>query len=138
MRRSNLALAFYLVLVFLSGAVVGAFGYRLYVGANSRTQRLSPEEYRQRYVEAMKKRLQLSDDQVQQLNVILDRTRDRFRRLDNEVMKPQKQAIRNQQIQDITAMLDSEQRAEYEKWRQERAERRKAAGEHGRPPRRPH
>ena len=109
--------------------MVGAFGYRVYMASrfNARAERPKPEEFRQRYIEMMKKRLNLTDDQLGQLNVILDRTRDRFHALDEDVMKPQKQAIRSQQIQDITAILNEQQRAEYEKWLQERAERRKGA-----------
>ena len=54
MRRSNLLIAFYLVLIFASGIVVGAFATHLYtaktVSANP-PPRLTPEEYRREYTQ---------------------------------------------------------------------------------------
>ena len=73
MRRSNLALAFYLLLVFLSGVLAGGFSYRLYTlrASNPRAQPLRPEEFRHRYLMEMRTRLHLSDQQVTQLDSIM-------------------------------------------------------------------
>lgn len=126
MRRSALALAVSLTLVFLSGLAVGAIGYRLYNAESERTQsrRPGPEEYRTRYAEMLESRLSLSEDQVRQLNVILDQTRRRYEELEAKAV-PAWKAVREQQHEEIYAMLDQEQRAEFEKFGQERAERRK-------------
>ena len=126
MRRSGLALAISLTLVFLSGLAVGAIGFRLYKAESGRAQsrRPSPEEYRARYTEMLKSRLKLSEDQAQQLNVILDQTRRRFEDLEAKT-DPEWKAIREQQHEEIFAILDEKQRAEFAKFRQERAERRK-------------
>ena len=126
MKRSSLVLVIYLTLVFLSGMLVGAVGYRLYTAESVRAKprRWSPEEYRLRYMKAMKSRLKLTEDQIQKLNVILDETGKRFTELENRT-KPETRAIHEQQVQDINVVLSGEQRAEYEKMRQERAERRK-------------
>jgi len=53
MKRSGLAAALYVVLVFLSGAVVGIFGYRLYT-ARSVSASVSvpkPADFRKKYVD---------------------------------------------------------------------------------------
>jgi hypothetical protein len=126
MKRSSLIVA--LLLVFLSGVVVGAVGYRLYTAepaaAVAPERRPTPEEYRQRYVEMMKTRLHLSDEQLAQLNAILDETRELFKKYE-EKSKAEKQAIRDHQVAKINAMLTEEQRAEYAKIREEREARRR-------------
>jgi len=128
MRRSRLAVAFYLLLVFLSGAVVGALGYRYY----ARTQgpaarpRPNPEEYRRRYMEEMRSRLKLNDEQARQIDAILDEMRERY--------KAQMHSMQQEQSARIRAVLDPAQQREYEKMRREREERRKWAHT-GAPPR---
>ena len=129
MKRSNLALAISLALVFVSGLLVGALSYRLYstettVTANQ-SRRPSPEEWRQRFVAKATTRLDLSNDQILELNVILDRSKERFNALDGEVYKPQKRAIKEREITEINAMLSDGQRAEYAKWLEEHAARRR-------------
>ncbi len=140
MKRSTAALAGYLVLVFASGVVVGALSYRLYTtgAVAARSTRWSPEEYRRHYVETLTARLKLSEEQVRKLNAILDETRDRYRAMEEEIVRPHKQQIREWQIEAINAMLTDEQRAEYAKFRQERAERRKRAEQKGGSPPRQH
>ena len=129
MKRSKLALAISLALVFISGALVGAFSYRLYstettVTANE-SRRPTPEEWRQRFVAKATTRLKLSDGQILELNAILDRAKERFDALDSEVYKPQKRVIKELEITEINAMLNNEQRAEYSKWLDEHAARRR-------------
>ena len=67
----------------------------------------------------MRTRLKLSDQQVTDLNVVLDSTRDRFRQL-REKERPEVKAIQDDQVARIRVLLSSEQRAEYEKMREER------------------
>jgi hypothetical protein len=124
MRRSSLIVA--LLLVFLSGVVVGAVGYRLYTAepAAATERRPSPEEYRRRYVEMMKTRLHLSEEQLARLNAILDETREMFKQYE-EKSRAEKQAIRDQHVAKVNAMLTEEQRAEYAKIRAEREARRR-------------
>lgn len=124
MSRSRLSVSLYLLLVFLSGALVGALGYRAYVrdGAPPRP-RPSPEEFRRRYMEDMRSRLKLSQEQVKRIDAILDETRDRYR--------AQMRAMQEEQSARIRAVLDPAQQKEYEKMRQEREERRKRAHKQG-------
>jgi len=127
MKRSKLSVALYLLLVFASGVVVGALGHRLYVRENVAPRpRPSPEEFRRRYMEDMRARLKLSEEQVKQIDAILDETRDRYR--------AQMKVMQEEQSMRIRAVLSAEQRSEYDKMRQEREERRKRAHKEGRAP----
>jgi DNA-binding transcriptional MerR regulator len=125
MKPSQLAVAIYAVLTFASGALVGVVGHRLYSASDVRAKSSpprTPEDYRRRYVDEMRTRLKLSDSQLTDLNVILDSTRDRFRQL-REKERPEVKIIQDEQVQRIRAMLDTTQRAEYEKMREEREKR---------------
>ncbi|MCS7315458.1 MAG: hypothetical protein RMI94_07550 [Bryobacterales bacterium] len=120
MRRSRLSVALYLLLVFSSGVLVGALGYRFLAGSPPQPPpRPSPEEFKRRYMEEMRTRLRLSDEQARQIETILDETREKYR--------AHMRAFQEEQTSRIRAVLDEKQRAEYEKMRQEREERRKRA-----------
>ena len=130
MKRSNFTIALYLFLVFASGIVVGAFGFRLYSGtpvAAKTTPRISPEEWRRQYFEEMQSRLKLTPEQMRQLNEISDQSRSRFHDAHekNDAILRQ---IREEQTAKVRAMLTDEQRPEYEKLRAERDARAKAMG----------
>jgi len=120
MKRSN-SVILYLVLVFLSGVLVGIFAYGLYNArsVSAKANPCSPEAVRHRYTDEMKSRLSLRQDQMRELTTILDNTRGRFHAL-REKYHPEVQAIQDEQTDAIRKMLDSHQRAEYEKMRQER------------------
>jgi uncharacterized membrane protein len=132
MPKSKLVVSLYVVVVFLSGVLVGGASYRLYsvttvTGVHNRSNR-SPEDFRRRYVEDMRGRMKLNDQQVTRLQQILDGTRDRFKQL-RETTQPQYDAIQAGQVDQIRAMLDDPQKALYEQWRQERE---KVRRQHGR------
>jgi uncharacterized membrane protein len=131
MKRSQLTVALSLLAVFCSGAVVGAFGHRLYavrsVAADLRTPpRPSPEDWRKQYVQELTTRLKLEQPQVAQLNTILDNTRDRFR-LMKEKSKPEADQIRQDQRNSVRSMLNALQQSEYDRILQERDDKRRAA-----------
>jgi Spy/CpxP family protein refolding chaperone len=125
MKRSSLSTAVYLLLVFLSGIAVGVFANRLYVmnSVSANASSKSPEEWRRKYVEEMRSRLRLSDQQVAQLQPILDETRQRFHDA-HERAKPELKAIQDEQVQKVRSILKDDQKAEFEKFRQEREKRR--------------
>ena len=135
MARSNVSAGLYLVLVFLSGALVGGFGYRLYTMNSvsaSTAPRPKPEDVRKKYMDEMRTRLKLTNAQDSQLTQIMDATRSRFREL-HERTKPQLDAIKAQEKQiqmdhrqEIRAMLNDAQRTEYEKMLEEREKHRQA------------
>jgi len=120
MRRSNLATLVYLLLVFVSGAVVGGFANRLYmmntVKADSAATR-SRTDFRKQYVQEMRTRLHLTDPQVAELQQIMDTTGQHFRDLHK--------SIEDEHVRKVVAMLDDSQKAEYAKMREERDRRRR-------------
>jgi uncharacterized membrane-anchored protein YhcB (DUF1043 family) len=125
MRRSNLYVGLYLFLVFVSGVLVGAIAYRLYsteaVSATKSSARGS-DDYRRQYLEEMRSRLKLRDDQVRQLDAILDATREEYHAI-HQKLAPEMKAVQEEQVQKVLAMLNEAQRAEYQKMREERAKR---------------
>ncbi len=122
MKFTRWTIALYMGVVFLSGAVLGGLGYRLYsessVSANAQR---NPEEFRRRYMDEMRSRLKLSDDQASKLSAILDETRMRFRAT-RDTIEPEMQRIREEQQEKVHTILRPEQIPEYEKMRKERDE----------------
>jgi len=123
MTRRNLPIALYLFLVFVSGAVVGALGYRTYNPPTARSAaKVSPAAWRVQYLDEMHRRLSLNDDQMQKLNVILDETNERFkdaRKKDNDAIEQ----IRQDHFSRVRTILTSDQIPKYEKLHAEREER---------------
>ncbi|MFN3324908.1 MAG: hypothetical protein ACK5AZ_15530 [Bryobacteraceae bacterium] len=126
MKRSTASVALYLTIVFASGVLVGGFGHRLYsvASVDASTAPTTPEEYRQRYVDEMRSRLHLDEEQVQSLHVILDETRVRFHEV-KERYRPEMKEIQDDQVRQIKSILSEEQRLEYDNMREERERRTK-------------
>lgn len=109
----------YFLLVFGSGAVVGALGYRTYNPPVARTVNAPPSDWRKQYVDESKTRLNLTDAQVVQLSAILDDTFAQFsqaRERENQEIG----RIRDEHIAKIRMMLTPEQLPKYEKLHAER------------------
>jgi Spy/CpxP family protein refolding chaperone len=130
MPKSKFSAFISLLLVFLSGSLVGAFAYRLY-SVSSVTAlkqgpppRLSPEEFRRRQVEDVRQKVGLDDQQVAEYNKILDNTRQQFDQL-HDKMNAEGRAIHDQQVAQVNAILRAEQKPLYDKWRSEREAERK-------------
>ena len=128
MLRSKWSAAFYLVLVFLSGALVGGFSYRLYSAATVTAgvpSRPDPVEWRKRYMDEMRTRVHIDAGQEAQIKQILDDTRAAF----DKIRDRERQAYQdeqNAQIAKIFELLRPDQRPLYTKLRAEREARRKA------------
>ena len=128
MKPLRLSVALQLILIFASGALVGGLAYRLYatrrdLSAGPRRPPPGPSErgrpLRDRYVQEMRSRLKLREDQVQKLIAIMDATGHKFfeaKKRSDEAMK----ALHEEQVAQIRAMLDPPQIVEYEKMQQER------------------
>ena len=131
MRRTSLTTAIYVALIFLSGIAVGGFGMRLYTlsSVNANVNPRNPDEFRRRYVAEMRSRLKLTDDQVNQLHPVLDETRQRYRDL-HEKHKPELDAIQNDQVRKIRAILTDAQQPEYTKLLEERERERQQHAKH--------
>ena len=137
MNFSRKTIGLYVGLVFLSGAVLGVFGDRLYTvttvtRAKNATTKLSPEEYRRGYMGFMQKRLNLAEGQVTKLGLIFDETRARMNEV-HERTVPEQQEIQKSQSDKIRALLSPAQQSEYDVVIKERRERMKKAGPRGGP-----
>ena len=117
MKRWNLPITLYLFLVFVSGAVVGALAYRLYSPPAAKSaQRVSPEEWRRRFLDEIHTRVNLTPDQMQKVNAIMDETRARFdsaREKHHQVVDQ----IREEQRAKMRALMTPEQLPKYEQFR---------------------
>lgn len=134
MRPLKLTLVLQLLLVFASGSVVGALGYRLYsrrtaaTDVQARPPRPAPGPRGPGpWIAALQTRLKLSPDQVQKLNAIFDTTGRRFGEARKKAeaqtrknMDPEMDAIHKDQVAQIEAMLDAGQLTEYRKMMNER------------------
>jgi len=134
MPKSRFSAIVSLLLVFLSGALVGAVTHRLYTVSTVRTEdgrtvagpapREDPEVIRKRILADMRQRLTLDDEQVTKLNGIYDETRKRFDELHQKANSETRALWENQTTQ-IRALLRPEQEQKYESYRREREEERK-------------
>jgi len=136
MKLSRAAIAGYVAAVFLCGAVLGAFGFRLYtvstVSANRESAKRppNPEQVRKDILATMQSRLKLSDEQVTKINLIMDDTRARMHEV-HEKSVPEIQQIRREQTDKIRGLLSTEQRATYEEMLKQREQREREKGGHG-------
>src|SRR5215468_5068379 len=81
MPKSRWSAFFSLLLVFLSGALVGGVAHRLYmvktVGGveTDRPRRLDPEEARRQRIQELRDALKLDDQQLKQVGQVFDETK---------------------------------------------------------------
>jgi hypothetical protein len=139
MPKTKLSALLSLLLVFASGILVGAVAYRLYmvrtVAMAPPAPRPSPEEVRRHIVTEMRDRVKLDDQQVQQLNLIFDHTRQEFDALHKKGSQ-ESRAIWDRQRDQVQALLRPDQIPLYEQYQKERdeARRRREQSEHKGPP----
>ena len=129
MKALKLSVVLQLLLIFISGTLVGGLGYRLFAmretPATAKTPPRPPDrgrQSRQRYLDNMRTRLKLRDDQVKTLAEIIDTTGHRFfeeKKRSDAAMK----ALQERHQEQVRAMLDPPQVAEYEKMLAEREKR---------------
>jgi hypothetical protein len=143
MPKSRLSAVLSLLLVFLSGGVLGAFAYRLYSispvqsgkEAGAPPRKLSPDEWRKKYVSDLAFAVKLDARQLAALDGVLDRTRDEVEKLNakmklehdavNEKWHPDREAIHRHQVESVKSLLRPDQLPLYEAFRAERERQRK-------------
>jgi hypothetical protein len=150
MSKSKLSALLSLVLVFASGAVLGAFAYRLYSAtpvlttgnAGGLPPKRGPEEFRKKYTADLTRDVKLDGEQVKKLNGILDQTRAELEKVNQkakpewdalnkerdalrEKWHPDYEAIQNHQVEEITTMLREDQRPLFAAWHAEHERQRK-------------
>jgi len=126
--RSRLTIAFYLVLVFASGILVGVESHRLYATTSTaRAKEDAPQnmsEFRRRYLDGMKTQVGVSDTQLTRINNILDDTKNKVNEL-AALEQPMRDRIQQEHIDQIKDLLTPQQKIAYDNWRaaRERAKR---------------
>ncbi len=125
MSKNKFSAVLSLVLVFLSGILVGAVSYRLYSVSTVNTAtggrppaRPNPEEVRKQRMREMKERVKLDDAQFAQLGDIYDHTRQEFQALKKKGDEEGHQ-IWDHQREAIRAMLRPDQVSLYEQYQKE-------------------
>jgi uncharacterized membrane-anchored protein YhcB (DUF1043 family) len=121
--RTRLRIGFYILLVFVSGVLVGAVSHRLYVTSTVRATTNSPrtlDEVRKNYLADLRARVGVNDQQIAKVNAILDDTKRKFDDLHRSTM-PARDRIQQEQVDAISAVLTPEQKVAYDNWRAERA-----------------
>src|SRR5579884_424157 len=109
MIKSKTSALLSLLLVFLSGCVLGAFSYRLYMvntvasAPGNPPRRPSPEEWRKHYLADLQKHANLTDQQLDKVNGILDEI--------GTETKKEMTSIHDEQIRRINAILNPDQQA---------------------------
>jgi Spy/CpxP family protein refolding chaperone len=127
MKRWNLPIAVYLFLVFVSGGVVGALGYRMYSPPSARSeQHVSPEVMRRQYLDELRTRVNLTPDQMQKMNAIMDETDSSFNQM-HERHHQDFEKIKEEHRAKLRAILTPDQLPKYEQFRTERDAKMKAS-----------
>jgi len=125
MPKSRLIAFLYLLVVFMSGAVVGALTYRLYaVNSLLRSNAIprpkpTPEEVRRHIVSDLRTRVHMDDRQIAEVNRIMDETRDAFHQI-RDAMNQQGRKVHDQQWEKVKALLRPDQKPLYDRWAAER------------------
>jgi hypothetical protein len=116
-----------LLLVFLSGALVGGFASRLMTvnsvisGPPAGTKRPDPEDVRKHLVTEMKDRVKLDDQQVTELQKIFDETRESFGKL-REQSNAEARTLRDRQTERVKAILRADQQPLFDQLHAEHVE----------------
>jgi len=120
MSKSKLSAFLTLLLVFASGAVLGAVAHRLYMvntvmsGMGGAPKRPTPEEFRRRQVDEMRQRVKADDAQIATYNQILDQTKAAFDQTHKQYNAANR-AIWDEQRNKVRAILRPDQVVQYDK-----------------------
>ncbi|HWF46382.1 MAG TPA: hypothetical protein VG168_05210 [Bryobacteraceae bacterium] len=111
MTKSSQGIAWLLaVLLFCSGAAVGALAHRYFSSSNVVN---ASDVMRKRYVDEMQSRLSLTPTQVNQLQSILDDTKAKYKAV-RDAYRPAMLEVRGQQVRRVKAILTPRQVPIYE------------------------
>lgn len=121
MPRTRITIALYLFLVFASGITVGLVSYRLYA-ANTASANNSPRsmsEFRKRYLDGMRTKVGVSEEQIVAITGTLDETKRKYDALAAQE-QPLHDKIQQDHINEVKALLNDQQKVAYDNWRAER------------------
>jgi Spy/CpxP family protein refolding chaperone len=120
MMKPRRVAALYLAVVFIAGGLFGFVAHGLYTQTTTRAEIRppDPQQFRERYLDKLERVLTLTPAQKTQVAAVLDETGNRFRE-QRERMDPEFAVIRQQQRQQIRALLSPEQQEKYQKMLEE-------------------
>ena len=117
------------LLLFGLGTAVGALSHRYYTATAVSAK--TAEDFRHKYVSEMQTKLKLSQGQVDQLQVILDDTKAKFRAV-RESYHPEMVKIKDEQLTKVKSILSADQAKQYEAMVAEREQHAKDQDDHDR------
>lgn len=104
MKKNQLTAVLIAILLFASGAAVGALGYRY----AQKTVVAKSDDFREHYLNEMKTKLKLTPAQVTQLEGIMDETKARYKSV-HDANHPVFAKIKAEHIEHVQAILTPEQ-----------------------------
>jgi len=132
MLKSKSSAFFSLLLVFLSGAMVGGVADRLYNAPPAAGH--TPDEVRREIIAEMRKEVKVDDQQVEQLNRIYDETQQQFMQV-RKKQNAEGRAIWDSQTAQVRAILRPDQVALFDALHaKHEAERKKRQQDHHKGP----
>ncbi len=139
MPKSKVSAFLSVLLVFASGAAMGAVGYRLYVvksvsssvGQPGGKKKMSPEEARKRLVSHLNDAVKLSPQQLEEVQKIYDWQGEQFMQMNKKYeaqidqekhqFDQQLRQLHDASVAKIKAILSPDQQPIYDKWLADRA-----------------
>jgi hypothetical protein len=125
MTKSKLSAFLSLLLVFFSGAVLGAFTYRLYnekavviAPGGAPPKKGGPEDFLRQRLAEMRDRVKADDQQLEQIKQVYDETREKYDGI-RQKMNAEGHAIDENQVAKIKAILRPDQIPVYDQIRAE-------------------
>ncbi len=114
MKRNQWAAALFALVLFCCGIAVGVLADRYYT-SNVVMAKAQPSaaDFRRHYVAEMRSRLNLTPEQVEQLQKILDETKAKFQAV-RDKDRPEMERIHNEQISRVKSILTARQIPIYE------------------------
>jgi len=122
MPRSRISIALYLFLVFGSGILVGIVSHRLYATNTASANATAPgtmSEYRKRYLDGMRTKVGVNEQQISDIIKTLDDTKRKFDALAAQE-QPLHDKIQQDHIDQVKSLLTAPQIVAYDNWRAER------------------
>ena len=113
MKRNQWSALFLAVLLFCSGAAVGALGHRYYA-ATTVIARTNEDSRRRSYIAEMQKGLHLTSAQTEQLETIMDETKAKYKAL-RDSYRPETLKIKQAHVERVKSILTPAQIPAYEK-----------------------
>lgn len=129
MKRNQWAAAGLAALLFFIGVAVGALGHRYF--AASEVSAKTSDDFRHHYISEMRSRLNMTPEQVKELETILDETKAKYKAV-RDSYRPEMMKIREDQINRVKSILTPAQVPGYEQLVAEREHRAKEQEERDR------